>query len=197
MSNPDKKIRLGFALSGSLCTFDKVIEELRRLALKYDITPIMSPISVTADTRYGLASAFTEAVKSICGKDIITTIEGAEPIGPMKLLDVLVIAPCTGNTIAKIANGITDTCVTLAYKAHMRNGGPSVIAVSTNDGLSVNASNIGRLLDRKNVYLVPFGQDNPSGKPCSLVADFTLIDATIEAAMRGKQLQPILIQHTA
>jgi len=193
----DHKIRLGFALSGSLCTFDRVIEELGKLASKYDITPIMSPVSATTDSRYGLAGSFTEAVRSICGKEIITTIEGAEPIGPMRLLDVLVIAPCTGNTIAKIANGITDTCVTLAYKAHMRNGGPSVIAVSTNDGLSVNAVNIGRLLDRKNVYLVPFGQDNPAGKPCSLVADFTLIDATVEAALKGRQLQPLLIRHTA
>ncbi len=191
MSN---KIRLGFAMCGSLCTFDSVIDELRKLAAKYDITPIMSPISVTADTRYGLAASFTEAVRSICGKEIITTIEEAEPIGPMKLLDVLVIAPCTGNTIAKIANGITDTCVTLAYKAHMRNGGPAVIAVSTNDGLSANAPNIGRLLDRKNVYLVPFGQDNPEKKPCSLVADFSLIDKTVEAALAGKQLQPLLIQ---
>ncbi|NMA37156.1 MAG: dipicolinate synthase subunit B [Papillibacter sp.] len=188
-----KKIRLGFALTGSMCTLESVIEELKKLAEIYDIIPIMSPVASTADSRYGLASTFTEAVRTICGKDIITTIEGAEPIGPMKLLDVLVIAPCTGNTIAKIANGITDTCVTLAYKAHMRNGGPVVIAVSTNDGLSANAVNIGRLLERKNVYLVPYGQDNPTGKPTSPVADFSKIGATIEAALNGRQLQPLLI----
>jgi dipicolinate synthase subunit B len=187
------KLRLGFALTGSMCSLESVIAELEKLAETYDIIPIMSPVSTTADSRYGLAGTFTEAIRKITGKDIITTIEGAEPIGPMKLLDAIVIAPCTGNTIAKIANGITDTCVTLAYKAHMRNGGPAVIAVSTNDGLSANAVNIGRLLDRKNVYLVPFGQDNPVGKPTSLVADFSKIGATLEAALKGKQLQPLLI----
>lgn len=186
-------IKMGFAMCGSFCTLDKVIAELKGLSEKYDILPIMSMTSYITDTRFGLASGFVKAVEDICGKRVIYTIEDAEPIGPKKLLDVLVIAPCTGNTLGKLARGITDGCVTLAYKAHMRNGGPTVIAVSTNDGLSANAENIGRLLDRKNVYFVPFGQDSPHTKPTSLVADFSLISASVEAALEGRQLQPILI----
>lgn len=188
-------IKIGLAMCGSFCTFDSVIDELSKLAATYDITPIMSPAAYGTDTRFGLASSFVREVERICSKPVITAIEDAEPIGPKKLLDVLVIAPCTGNTLAKLARGVADTCVTLAYKAHMRNGRPCVIAVSSNDALAAGAENIGRLLDRKNVYFVPFGQDDPQGKPSSLVADFSLIAPTVEAALERRQLQPLLIKH--
>ena len=130
--------------------------------------------------------------REICGRDPICTIEQAEPIGPKKLLDILIIAPCTGNTLAKLARGVTDTCVTMAAKAHLRNGRPLVIAFSTNDGLSGSAENVARLLNRKNVYFVPFRQDDPVKKPCSLQADFSLLGETVAAALERKQLQPIL-----
>ncbi|MBP5167354.1 MAG: dipicolinate synthase subunit B [Oscillospiraceae bacterium] len=185
--------RLGFAMCGSFCSFDRIIDELKKLAEAYDITPIMSPAAFLTDTRFGLASSFVREVESICSKRVITAIEDAEPIGPKKLLDVLAVAPCTGCTLARLARGMTDTCVAMACKAHLRNGGPVVIAVSTNDGLSASAENIGRLLDRKNIYFVPFGQDDPQGKPCSLVADFSLIGPTSEAALQGRQLQPLLL----
>ena len=135
-------------------------------------------------------------MERICDKRVIATIRDAEPIGPKKLLDVLVICPCTGNTLAKLAAGVTDSSVTMAAKAHLRNGRPLVIAVSTNDGLAASAKNIGTLLDKKNVYFVPFRQDDPEKKPTSLVADFTRIPDVIEAAMRGEQLQPVLLGST-
>ncbi|MGE4353683.1 MAG: dipicolinate synthase subunit B [Oscillospiraceae bacterium] len=188
-----EKTRLGLALCGSFCTFAKVMDIARELSEKYDVIPIMSENSATTDTRFGKAELFRERLEDYSGHDIIDSIVAAEPIGPKKLLDVLVIAPCTGNTIGKLANGIADTAVTLAVKAHLRNERPVVIAISTNDGLSTNAENIGRLMARKHIYLVPFRQDNPTGKPCSLVADFNKIDAAVQAALQEKQIQPLLI----
>ena len=185
---------VGFAMSGSFCTFSAVLEALEEVCERFrDVVPIMSETASGTDTRFGEAEAFMARVREISGREIITTIKGAEPIGPKALLDVLVIAPCTGNTIAKLSCGITDTAVTMAAKAHLRNGRPVVLAVSTNDGLSGNAGNIGALMNRKNMYFVPFGQDDPAKKPCSLMADFSLIPDAIDAAIKGRQLQPVLI----
>lgn len=186
-------VKIGFALTGSFCTFDKVIRELEKLTKIYDVTPIMSAAAASTDTRFGTADGFLKKISCLCGKDIITTISQSEPIGPKKLLDALVIAPCTGNTIAKLAYGITDSSVTMAAKAHLRNERPLIIAPSTNDGLGANAKNLGLLLNTKNIYFVPFGQDDPINKHKSLVADFTKIAPTIEEALNKKQLQPILI----
>ena len=188
---PDKK-RLGFALCGSFCTFKKVLAEMEKLSEIYDITPIMSEGASSIDSRFGKAEDFIRKITEICGKEPITTIAGAEPIGPKALLDVLLIEPCTGNTIGKLANGITDTAVTMAAKAHLRNGRPLVIAVSTNDALGASARNIGTLLNAKNVYFVPMGQDFPEGKPASMVAHFEKSAEAIESALSGKQLQPVI-----
>ena len=188
---PDKK-RLGFALCGSFCTFEKVIEEMEKLAEIYDVIPIMSEGAASTDTRFGKAEDFRKRIAGICGREPITTIAGAEPIGPKALLDILLIEPCTGNTLGKLANGITDTAVTMAAKAHLRNGRPVVIAVSTHDALGASAQNIGRLLNAKNVYFVPMGQDSPEGKPASVVAHFDKTAGAIEAALSGKQIQPLL-----
>lgn len=191
MSMESKK-RLGFALCGSFCTFKKVLDEMERLAEIYDITPIMSEGAASVDSRFGAAKEFCRRVTEICGKEPITTIADAEPIGPKALLDVLLIEPCTGNTLGKLANGITDTAVTMAAKAHLRNGRPLVIAVSTNDALGASAQNIGRLMNAKNVYFVPMGQDSPEGKPASMVAHFEKSAEAIESAILGKQLQPVI-----
>ena len=186
-------IRVGYALCASYCTFEKAIEALARVRREYrDVTPIMSEKAYSTDTRFGDAAGFVERIEALCGKRVIHTIKDAEPIGPGALFDVLVIAPCTGNTLAKIACGITDSSVTMAAKAHMRNGRPVLVGVSTNDALSVNARNIGALLDRKNVYFIPFYQDDPLGKPASLIADFDAMEAAIDAALAGRQLQPLL-----
>ncbi len=190
-----ENLRIGFALCGSYCTYSSVLKVLEELCNKCpEITPIMSENSFSTDTRFGKASEFSPEIEKICGKKIISTIADAEPIGPRGLFDILVIAPATGNTIAKIASGITDTCVTMAAKAQLRNQKPLLIAVSTNDGLSGNAANIGTLLSRKYIYLVPFYQDDPQKKPNSLVADFGMIPEAIIAAAAGKQLQPLLLQ---
>lgn len=186
----DKK-RLGFALCGSFCTFEKVLAEMEMLAKDYDITPIMSEGASSINSRFGKAEDFCRRITEICGKAPITTIAGAEPIGPKALLDVLLIEPCTGNTLGKLANGITDTAVTMAAKAHLRNQRPLVIAVSTNDALGASAQNIGRLMNAKNVYFVPMGQDNPKTKPASVVAHFEKSAEAIEAALLGKQVQPL------
>ncbi len=186
-------LRIGFALCGSFCTYAKTFEVLEYLAAEYkDITPIMSEKSYTTDTRFGTAESFIKRLEDICGKKVIHSVKGAEPIGPGALLDVLVIAPCTGNTLAKLARGVTDSSVTMAAKAHLRNERPILIAVSTNDGLSGSASNIGELLNRKNIYFVPFGQDDALNKPRSLVAKFNLLPDALAAAAKGVQLQPIL-----
>ena len=188
------KIRLGFAMCGSFCTFKLVLEELERLARDYDITPIMSQGAAFTDTRFGKAEDFRRHVAEICGREPITTIADAEPIGPRALLDVLVIEPCTGNTLGKLANGITDTPVTMAAKAHLRNGRPLVLAVSTNDALGASARNIGTLMNAKNIFFVPMRQDSPRGKPSSLVADFSETAAAIKSALEGRQTQPLLLQ---
>lgn len=186
----DKK-RLGFALCGSFCTFEKVLAEMKKLSEIYDITPIMSEGAASINSRFGKAEYFKKRITEICKKEPITTIEGAEPIGPKALLDVLIIEPCTGNTLGKLANGITDSSVTMAAKAHLRNGRPLVIAVSTNDALGTSAQNIGKLMNSKNIYFVPMGQDSPNGKPTSMVAYFEKSADTVEAALSGKQLQPM------
>ena len=188
------KIRLGFAMCGSFCTFKLVLEELERLANDYDITPIMSQGAAFTDTRFGKAEDFRRRVAEICGREPITTIADAEPIGPRALLDMLVIEPCTGNTLGKLANGITDTPVTMAAKAHLRNGRPLVLAVSTNDALGASARNIGTLMNAKNIFFVPMRQDSPRGKPASLVADFSETAAAIKSALEGRQTQPLLLQ---
>ena len=188
-------IRVGFAFCGSFCTYHQAMTALEKIHARYgDVTPIVSENSAATDSRFGPAHEYMREMERICGKRVIDSIPKAEPIGPKHLLDVLVICPCTGNTLAKLANGITDTTVTMAAKAHLRNGGPVVICLATNDGLASSARNLGTLLDKKNVYFVPFGQDDPAEKPTSLVADFSLVNDTVEAALRGKQLQPLLLR---
>ena len=180
-------------MCGSFCTHGQVLLELERLCGRYrEITPILSENCRGTDTRFGTAAELAAAVERLTGRAPLDSIPAAEPIGPKGLLDILVIAPCTGNTLAKLAGGVTDTAVTMAAKAHLRNGRPVVIALATNDGLSAAARNIGELLARKNYYFVPFGQDDPEKKPCSLMADFSLLEATIDAALEGRQLQPLL-----
>ena len=188
-----EKLRVGLALCGSYCTFGKAMEAAERLCTEYDVQPIMSEHSAVTDSRFGNAEDFRARLEKASGKQIIDSIVKAEAIGPKKLLDILVIAPCTGNTLAKIAGGITDTSVTMAAKAQLRNSRPVVLAITSNDALSANAANIGALLARKNIYFVPFYQDDPAGKPTSLSADYGLIEETIEAAMRGTQLQPVML----
>ena len=188
-----EELRVGFAFCGSFCTMSKALDALEQTAARFGpVTPIVSGAVASTDTRFGAAHDFMREMERICGRRVISTVAGAEPIGPKGLLDVLVICPCTGNTLAKLAHGVTDSSVTMAAKAHLRNGRPLVAAVSTNDGLGASAPNLGVLLNRKNVFFVPFGQDDCTGKPASLVADFTLVPETIEAACRGEQLQPLL-----
>lgn len=186
--------RVGFAFTGSFCTFSAVMAALEAVKARFgDVTPIVSEAAGSLDTRFGNAHDWRREMERICDKRVIDTLQAAEPIGPKKLLDTLVICPCTGNTLGKLANGITDSPVTLAAKAHLRNGRPLILAVSTNDGLTGSAKNIGTLLDKKNVYFVPFRQDDPAGKPTSLVADFSLVPDTIAAALEGRQLQPVVL----
>lgn len=186
--------KVGFAFCGSFCTYDSAMAALEAVHRRWkDVTPIISERSAATDTRFGCAHDFMKEMQRICDKRPIDSILGAEPIGPRKLLDVLVICPCTGNTLSKLAAGVTDSSVTMAAKAHLRNGRPLVIAVATNDGLAGSAKNIGALMDKKNVYFVPFRQDDPTGKPTSLVADFSRIPETVEAAMEGRQVQPVLL----
>ena len=189
-----ENLKIGFILTGSFCTFSKVIPKIKELKdMGADILPIMSYNAYNLDTKFGKASDFINEIESITEKKIIHTIQEAEPIGPKGLTDIMVIAPCTGNTIAKLANDIIDTPATMAAKSHLRNNRPLVIGVSTNNGLSGNAENIGKLLNRKNYYFVPFKQDNPITKPRSLVFDFSYIIKTIEYALDGEQINPILL----
>ena len=188
----EKQVRLGFAMCGSFCTLKKVVGELERMSRDFDILPIMSEITYNTDTRFGNAKDFIYAVEDICKKEVIHTVVGAEPIGPKNLTDVMVIAPCTGNTLAKIAHGITDTSVTMAAKSHIRNNKPLVIALATNDALAGSAKNIGTLMNFRNVHFVPFSQDDCNGKPRSCIADMTLIEQTVRAAIDGIQIQPII-----
>lgn len=189
-----EQLRVGFAFTGSFCTMARAIAALEKVAGRYsEVWPIVSGTVADTDTRFGAAHDFMREMERICGRRVISTVAGAEPIGPKGLLDVLVVCPCTGNTLAKLAHGVADTSVTMAAKAHLRNGRPLVVAVSTNDGLSTAAPNIGTLLGRKQVYMVPFRQDDCEGKPASLVADFDQVVDTIEAARQGRQLQPLLL----
>ena len=188
----EAKLRVGIAMCGSFCTFEKVLSAMEQWADRYDLTAILSETAAGTDTRFGKAADFIARLEHITGKPVIHTIADAEPVGPQKLFDVLVIAPCTGNTLAKMAHGITDTAVTMAAKAHLRNGRPLCVAFTTNDGLSVTLQNVGVLLTRKNIYFVPFYQDDPIGKPNSLSADFTKLEQTFQSAVDLKQLQPLL-----
>jgi len=190
-----KGIKVGFALTGSHCTLAEAMVEMKRVADEGAILyPIVSAAVDATDTRFGTAVGWKEQVAEISGsKKIINSIAAAEPIGPQQLLDVLVVVPCTGNTIAKLANAITDSAVLMAIKAHLRNQRPVVLAVSTNDGLSLNAKNIGLLLNAKNIYMVPFGQDSPTDKPSSLKAKMDKLVDTIEHALQKEQIQPILV----
>ena len=184
---------IGFAVCGSFCTYSSMFPAMEQVAKVHTLIPVFSHASYTVDSRFGTAQEHIRRAESICGKTPLTTIEQVEPIGPQKILDALIIAPCTGNTLAKLAHGIADGPVTMAAKSHLRNGRPVLIAVSTNDALAGAAENIGKLLGRKNYFFVPFGQDDPARKPTSMVSDFTLLLPALEAALEGRQLQPILI----
>ena len=193
MNRPDGPRTVAFALCGSFCSFSAVLPQVRRLrALGWRVLPILSCSAAALDTRFGTAEHWRDQVEALCGRPIWHTVAQVEPIGPRKLLDILLVAPCTGNTLGKLAGGITDTPVTMAVKAHLRNDRPVVLAVSTNDGLSASAANIGALLCRKNYYFVPFGQDDPLKKPTSLAAELSLTGAALAAALEGRQLQPML-----
>ena len=184
---------VGFAMCGSFCTYSNVFPILELLARDHTIVPILSDSGSCTDSRFGTAREHIQMVTELCAHPPIRTIAQAEPIGPKKLLDALIIAPCTGNTLAKLAHGIADGPVTMAAKSHLRNSRPLLLAVSTNDALAAAAENIGRLLVRKHIYFVPFGQDDPFEKPTSMVADFGKIPLALEAAMEGRQMQPILL----
>ena len=190
-----RKERIGFAMCGSFCTHREVLQTLEALCGEYEtVIPIVSEICAVTDTRFGTAQELLSEMERMTGNRVIATIREAEPVGPKKLLDALVIAPCTGNTLAKLANAVTDTAVTMAAKAHLRNDRPVVLGIATNDGLSGSAQNIGILLTRKNYYFVPFGQDDAAAKPCSLIADFSKLPAALDAALKKQQLQPLLLK---
>ena len=190
--------RLGFALTGSFCTFEKVFEQIKELVNRgYDVTPILSYNAGREKNRFFAPEEVHERLEEITGKKPMTTLNEVEPIGPKKLLDIYVLAPATGNSLGKLANGVYDTPALLGAKSHLRNGRPLVIAVSTNDGLALSAANIGRLLAVDNVYFVPYGQDDPYNKPRSLVAHFDKIPQTVASALAGMQLQPMLLMAEA
>ena len=186
-------MNIGFAMCGSFCTYAEVFPVLETVATAHHVIPIFSEVSYTTDSRFGTHNEHIEKAEQICGSNVLHTIEQVEPIGPQKLLDALIVAPCTGNTLAKLAHSIADGPVTMAVKSHLRNGRPVIIAVSTNDALAGAGENIGKLLNKKHYYFVPFGQDNPLKKPTSMVADFTQIPATLEEALQGRQIQPIIL----
>ncbi|WP_283675006.1 dipicolinate synthase subunit B [Butyricicoccus sp. Marseille-Q5471] len=187
-------IRVGFALTGSFCTFARALTAINDLVARgFDVTSILSENAGAFDTRFGTAKEWRTRLTEATGKPIIDSIVTAEPIGPKAMFDALIVAPCTGNTLAKLAHGVTDTPVTMAVKSHLRGARPVLLAVSTNDALSGSAANIGTLLNRKHFYFVPLRQDAPTAKPCSLVADMVQIPATLEAALHGYQLQPLLL----
>ena len=184
---------VGFAVCGSFCTHAKAMEALEQVKARFStVIPIVSESTAATDTRFGPAHELMREMERICDRRVISSIREAEPIGPKKLLDLLIIAPCTGNTLGKLACGITDTAVTMAAKAHLRNQRPLLIAPSTNDGLTASAPNLGALLSRKYIYFVPFGQDDPVKQPTSLVADISLVADAAQAALEGRQLQPLL-----
>ncbi len=186
-------MEIGFAVCGSFCTFSQVFPAMEAVAQSHHVYPIFSDAAYRTDTRFGNAAQHVALAERICGEQVLHTIEQVEPVGPKKLLELLIVAPCTGNTLAKIAHGIADGPVTMAVKSHLRNARPVLLALSTNDALSVAAENIGILLARKHIYFVPFGQDDPLHKPTSMLADLHLLLPAAEAAVAGKQLQPILL----
>lgn len=186
--------KVGIAFTGSFCTFNKVFPQIERLvAENANVFTIFSERSQITDTRFGNASDFLKKAKEITGNDPITTITEAEKLGPNNLLDIIAIAPCTGNTLSKMANAITDSTVLMAAKGLLRNNKPVVIGISTNDALSNNLNNIGTMINKKNIYFIPFGQDNFKGKPNSMVSDFSLVIPTLEEALDGKQIQPVVL----
>ncbi|HHY15840.1 MAG TPA: dipicolinate synthase subunit B [Firmicutes bacterium] len=186
---------IGFALTGSHCTYAEIWPQIERLKQAgAEIYPIVSETVAALDTRFGRAAEIVAHFEELSERKVVSTIVAAEPLGPSKVLDCLVVAPCTGNTCAKLANAITDSSVLMASKAHLRNGKPLVLAISTNDALGLNAKNIGMLLSTPHIFFVPFGQDNPEEKPRSLVAEMGLIPETIEKALQYRQLQPIIIE---
>ena len=184
---------VGFAVCGSFCTFSQVFPVMEVLSRSYTVIPIFSQAAYTTDSRFGSAQEHIRRAAQICGCDPLNTIAQVEPFGPKKLLDALVIAPCTGNTLAKLAHSIADGPVTMAAKSHLRNARPILVAVSTNDALAGAAENIGKLFAKKHYYFVPFGQDDPEKKPTSMVADFAQIPQALEAALQGYQLQPVIL----
>lgn len=186
-------MHIGFAMCGSFCTYAQVFPAMELLTRDYQVTPIFSTAAYTVDSRFGAAVDHICTAAEICGAPPLHTISEVEPIGPKKLFDALVVAPCTGNTLAKLAHSIADGPVTMAVKSHLRNGRPVIIAVSTNDALGGAAENIGKLMGRKHYYFVPFGQDDADNKPTSMVADFARIPETVEAALEGRQIQPVLL----
>ena len=187
-----KSLRIGLALTGSYCTYDKALAALEELAKRHDVTALMSETAYWTDTRFGDAADFVLRLGQLTGKPVLHSIAEAEPVGPKDYFDVLAVAPCTGNTAAKLAAGITDTAVTMAVKSHLRGGKPVVLAFGSNDGLAASAKNIGELLNRKHIYFVPMYQDDPEGKPRSLASDYTRLEETILAAYEGRQVEPIL-----
>ena len=184
---------IGYGICGSFCTHERSLKALKHLTEKFDVVPIVTPSVAETDTRFGKADLFLKKLKNLCGRDIVSTVKDAEPLGPAKPLECLVIAPCTGNTLAKLACGITDTAVTMAAKAHLRSGGRLIIALATNDAMSSNLQNIAKLLNKKNVFFVPMVQDDPAMKPHSLVADFDLIEKCIEYAYDSLQMRPLFL----
>lgn len=188
------KATIGFALCGSFCTFSRALAAMRALSeANYSILPIFSQNAASIDTRFGKAEDFVKEAEEIAGRKAILTIEQAEPIGPHKMTDLLLVAPCTGNTLAKLSKGITDTPVTMAVKSHLRGARPVLVAVSTNDALAASAQNLGRLLNTKHYFFVPFAQDAPFAKPNSLVADFAIIPQAVEEALLHRQLEPVIL----
>lgn len=186
-------ITVGFAMCGSFCTLSKAFGQMERLLeLGYNILPIMSQNTWSTDTRFGKAEDFIKKAEKLTGRKVIHTIDAAEPIGPKGMTDIMLVAPCTGNTAAKLAAAVTDTAVTMAVKSHLRQSKPVLIAVATNDALGASAQNIGRLMNTRHIYFVPFSQDDPEKKPNSLVAHFDLIPSAVAAALSGHQLQPVL-----
>lgn len=186
-------MKLGFAICGSFCNHAQVLKEYERLSKRYELIPILSDAAAHCDTRFGTAAQLIERMETLAKRRAVRNIVEAEPLGPSDAMDVLVVAPCTGNVLAKLAAGITDNAVTMAAKSHLRNGKPVVLALATNDALAASAPNIAVLLGRKHYYFVPFGQDDPVKKPTSLVADFSKIEKTVQMAAEGRQLQPILL----
>ena len=186
-------MNIGFAMCGSFCTFNQVFPVMETLAKEHILFPIFSEACCCTDSRFGTAREHIQRAEEICGRELLHTIAQVEPIGPKKLLDALIIAPCTGNTLAKLAHGIADGPVTMAAKSHLRNGRPVLVAVSTNDALAGAAENIGKFLARKHYYFVPFGQDDAQKKPTSMVAHFEKIPQALDAALEGRQLQPIIL----